>query len=117
MGLINGPPHFQHCMNEVLVESGMQTHAGVFIDDLGSGGTDHKTAANSLNAIMQALEDQHMLAGADKLGLGKDSMAFLRYLLKSGELHCDPTKMEAISRLVPLERRSHLRAFLGLAGY
>ena len=72
-------------------------HAGVFIDDLGSGGTDHKAAANSLNTILQALEDRHVLAGAGKLGLGKDSIAFLGYLLKAGKLHCDPAKTEAIS--------------------
>ena len=57
MDLRNGLPQFQHCMNNVLLEYGMQTHAGVFIDDLGSGGADHKAAANSLNSIMQALED------------------------------------------------------------
>ena len=104
-------------MNKVIVESGMQTRAGIFIDDLGSGGIDHKAAAKSLNSIMQALENQHVLAGADKLGLGEDSMAFLGYLLKVGELHCDPTKTEAIAYLVPPETCSHLRAFLGLAGY
>ena len=117
MGLRNGLPHFQCCMNKVLVESGMQTHVGVFIDDLGSGGADHQSATNSLNAIMQALEDRHMLEGAGKLGLGKDSMAFVGYQLKAEELHCDPAKTEAISRLVPPETHSHLRAFLGLAGY
>ena len=58
-----------------------------------------------------------MLAGADKLGLGKNSMAFLGYLLKAGELHCDPAKTEAIARFVLPKTRSHLRAFLGLAGY
>ena len=84
-------------MNKVLVESVMQMQAGVFINDLGSGGADHKAAANSLNSIMQALENGHMLAGADKVGLCEDSMAFLGYLLKAGELHCDPAKREAIS--------------------
>ena len=79
-------------MNKVLIKSGMQTHVGVFIDNLGSGSTDHKAAANSLYSIMQALEDRHMLVGADKLGLNKDSMAFLGYLLKAGKLHCDPAK-------------------------
>ena len=117
MGIRNGPPHFQRCMNKIIVESGMQTCAGIFIDDLGSGGVDHTAAAANLNTVMQALEDRHVLAGADKLGLGEESMAFLGYQLKAGELHCDPAKTDAISRLVPPETRSHLRAFLGLAGY
>ena len=108
MALRNELLHFQHCMNKVIVESGMKTCAGVFINDLGSGGTDHKAATKSINSIMQALEDQHVLAGADKLGLSKDSMAFFGYLLKTGELHCDPAKTEAIARLVPPETRSHL---------
>ena len=66
---------------------------------------------------MQALEDRHVLAGVDKLGLGEESMAFLGYQLKAGKLHCDPAKTDAISHLVPPETRSHLRIFLGLVGY
>lgn len=104
-------------MNKIIVESGMQTCAGIFIDNLGSGGVDHTVAAVNLNTGMQALENSHVFLGAGKLGLGEESMVFLGYQLKAGELHCDPAKTEAISRLVAPEMLSHLRTFLGLAGY
>ena len=104
-------------MNKIILMSGMQHTAGIFIDDLGSGGKDHPDAARQLDSMLQALESSHVLVGADKLGLGATAMPFLGYLLVRGELHCDPAKTEAISRLEPPETRSQLRAFLGLAGY
>lgn len=105
MGLRNGPPHFQRCMNKVVLESGLRDMAGIFIDDLGSGGKTHVEAAQNLRTMMQALSSRHVLAGADKLGLGWLEMPFLGYLLKEGQLHCDPAKTEAIGRLVPPETR------------
>ena len=71
MGIRNGPPHFQRCMNKVLLESGMQTEAGIFIDDLGGGGKTHLHAASNLDKLMSTLEDKHVLVGVDKLGLAR----------------------------------------------
>ena len=53
-----------------------------------------------------------MLAGADKLGLGEESMAFLGYQLKSGELHCDLAKTDAISHPILLKRAPIFAPFL-----
>ena len=52
MGLRNGPPHFQHCMNKIILTSGMYKIAGIFIDDMGSGGLDHKDSAHNSNAML-----------------------------------------------------------------
>ena len=92
-------------MNKVVLESGLRDMAGIFIDDLGSGGKTHVESAQNLRTMMQALSSRHVLAGADKLGLGWLEMPFLGYLLKEGQLHCDPAKTEAIGRLVPPETR------------
>ena len=106
MGLRNGPPHFQRCMNKIILTSGLQRIAGVFIDDLGSGGADHADCARNLDTMMQALESFHVQAGGDKLELGSTALPFLGYLLREGELHCDPAKTAAIERLIPPETRS-----------
>ena len=103
MGLRNGPPHFYRCMNKIILTSGLQRVAGVFIDDLGSGGSDHANCARSLNTMLEALESYHVQAGGDKLELGSTALPFLGYLLKEGELHCDPAKTAAIERLIPPE--------------
>ena len=117
MGLRNGPLHFQHCMNKIILTSGLQCIAGIFIDELGSGGADHADFARNLNLMLEALESYHVQAGGDKLELGSTALPFLGYLLKEGELHCDPSKTAAIERLIPPESRSQLQAFLGLARY
>ena len=78
----------------------------MFIDDLGSGGSDHANCAHNLDLMMQSLEAYHVQAGGDKLQLGSTALPFLGYLLKEGELHCDPAKTAAIERLIPPETRS-----------
>ena len=93
-------------MNKIILTSGLQRVAGVFIDDLGSGGCDHTDCARSLNTMLEALESYHVQAGGDKLELGSTALPFLGYLLKEGELHCDPAKTAAIERLIPPEMRS-----------
>ena len=76
MGIRNGPPHFQHCMNKLLLEAGMQDEAGIFIDDLGGGGKTHAQAISNFDKLPAMLEDRHVLVGVDKLGLGEESLAF-----------------------------------------
>ena len=104
-------------MNKIILTSGLQCIAGIFIDDLGSGGADHADIAHNLNLMLEALESYHVQAGGDKLELGSTALPLLGYLLKEGELHCDPSKTAAIKHLIPPETRSQLRALLGLADY
>ena len=86
--------------------AGLQGKAGCFIDDLGTGGSSHKEAADRLDQLLSGLEAHCFKAGADKFCLGHDAIPFLGFLIKEGSLLADPAKVDAIKRLVPPTTRS-----------
>ena len=63
------------------------------------------------------LQSANFKAGATKVFLGLEEMAFLGFLLQDGQIKPDPEKVISIKRLQPPHTRSELRAFLGLTGY
>ena len=50
-------------MSKIILTSGLQRIAGIFIDDLGSGGADHADCARNLSLTLEALESYHVQAG------------------------------------------------------
>jgi len=90
---------------------------GCFIDDLATGGHNHKHNAANAAKMFAMLADRKLLAGANKVFLGLTEIHFLGFLLKDGAVHPDPDKTSAISALRPPRTRSELRGFLGLTGY
>ena len=50
-----------------------------FIDNLGSGGTDHPSAAHALGQLLSALSSAHFMVGADKVWAGYSTLAFLGF--------------------------------------
>ena len=69
-------------MNKIILTSGLQHIAGIFIDDLGSVGADHADCARNLNLMLEALESCHVQAGGDELEVGSIALPFLGYLLR-----------------------------------
>ena len=65
----------------MLQESGLLTDAGAFIDDVGSGGDDHASAAARLDTVLAALISRRLKAGADKLHCGLTQMPFLGHTI------------------------------------
>ena len=116
-GVRNGPPAFQRAMQQALGEAGLGDKAGCFIDDVATGGANHRQGVKNLRDLFAALEAKHLLAGADKVELGLEVVNFLGYQLKEGNLHPDPEKTAAIDRLAPPRTRTEVRGFLGLTGY
>ena len=104
-------------MSEAIARAGLTDQVGCFIDDLATGGADHASAAANTGLMLQMLEDNHLLASAQKVFLGLAEVRFLGFLLKDESMLPDPAKTEAIDRLLPPETRSEVRGFLGITGY
>ena len=56
MGVRNGPPHFQRCVNTVLAAASLQRTTGAFIDDLMNGAKDHASNVLAVDQLLAALE-------------------------------------------------------------
>lgn len=87
------------------------------MDDLATGGHNHKGSAANTAEMFAMLKKRGLKAGADKIFMGLTELKFLGYLIKDGKLYPDPDKVEAIKRLLPPTTRSEVRSFLGLTGY
>jgi hypothetical protein len=116
-GVRNGPPCFQRAISQAIHTHGLASMVAAFIDDLATGGKGHQHSAANCRKMFAMLEASNFKAGATKVFLGQEELAFLGYLLQDGALKPDPEKVVAIDRLLPPETRSELRAFLGLTGY
>ncbi len=78
-GVRNGPPAFQRAMASTLGKAGLGDRAACFIDDVGTGGATHEEGVQNIRDLFAALEDSHLLAGADKVTLGLEVVNFLGY--------------------------------------
>lgn len=116
-GVRNGPPAFQRAINVALAAHKLTDIIAGFIDDLATGGVDHKQAAANTARMFAMLRDYNLKAGAEKVFLGLEEVQFLGYTLKGGNISPDGEKVAAIERLLPPQTRTEVRAFLGLTGY
>jgi hypothetical protein len=80
-GLRNGPPAFQRAVHAILEAAGLAGIIGQFIDDLATGGTDHRHAAANCKKMFTTLQAANFKAGATKVFLGLEELAFLGFLL------------------------------------
>ncbi len=86
-------------MATTLGQAGLGEKAGVFIDDVATGGANHREGVQNVRQLFAALEGAHLLAGADKVSLGLTSVSFLGYKLEGGNIYPDPEKTAAIEKL------------------
>ena len=70
MGVRNGPPHFQRCVNHVLQSKGLYDSVGSFIDDLCNGATDHRANLAAVEKLLEALAAHTFRLGAGKFEVG-----------------------------------------------
>ena len=69
-GVRNGPPHFQRTMNLAIREAGLGKIVQCFIDDLATGGGNHKTCAANTGKMFAMLKRRRLKVGADKIFTG-----------------------------------------------
>lgn len=106
MGVRNGPPHFQRCVNLVLAEGHLQRSTGAFIDDLMNGAADHRSNLQEAHRLLQALAKSNFRAGAGKILLGEEKLVAMGFVVAAGTISPDPERTVAIHRLQPPLNRS-----------
>lgn len=57
---------------------------GAFIDDLATGGSSHAHNAKNTGKMFAMLKDLNLKAGAEKVFLGLEEIAFLGFKLSAG---------------------------------
>ena len=96
MGVRNGPPHFQRCVNHVLQQRGLYDSVGSFIDDLCNGAADHPTNLEAVEKLLGALAAHTFRLGAGKFEVGAAQLQAFGYLVRDGKLLAEPDRVAAI---------------------
>ena len=84
MGVRNGPPHFQRCVNLTLAEAGLHGEVGSFIDDLCNGATDHPRNLEAVGRLLAALHKVNFRLGAGKFELGAQELCIFGFVVAGG---------------------------------
>ena len=88
-----------------------------FIDDLIITGTDEDNHLQSLERVLQRLQQCGLRCGLNKCRFMEDSVTYLGHKIDAAGLHPLPDKVDAIVRAPAPRNVTQLRSFLGLVNY
>lgn len=115
-GLSNAPAVFQRLMNRVLGTL-KGSVALCYLDDILIPAKDWKELISRLRSVLQALREANLTLRLSKCAFGKDSVDFLGFHLKNGEIHPGYEKVRAINKFPRPMNVHEVRGFLGLTGF
>ena len=98
-------------------EANLTEQCSGFVDDFGVGGFDDDDLIENLRRLFTTMAAHNYKLGADKIHLGYTEVVFLGYKIAGNKILPDPEKVVAITRLLPPQTKTQVRAFLGITGY
>ena len=115
-GVTNGPPSFHQLMHSVLGHL-LRKCVLFFFDDILIFSKSYKEHLEHLQLVFEALRKHQLYAKISKCTFAQDRVEYLGYVITAAGVSTDPAKVEAIVQCPTPENVTHLRSFLGLAGY
>eukprot|EP00854_Cymbomonas_tetramitiformis_P034705 gene34705-biopygen35871 len=115
MGLTNSPATFQRRM---LSAFGDLSFVKIFLDDcivISKGGV--REHIDNLRQFLTRCREKRVFLKRKKMKLMRDSIRFLGHTISKEGSKPQHDKVEAVRNWPPLENVTHVRQFLGLAGY
>ncbi len=115
-GLTNAPAAFQGAMND-LFRRYLDDFVVVFLDDILIYSKDPEKHLEHLRIVLEVLAKHQFYAKLSKCSFGQTSIEFLGHIVDTQGIRVDPKKTEAVSKWPLPTSVTHVRAFLGMAGY
>jgi hypothetical protein len=115
-GLCNAPAAFQRRITQVL-RPFLGESALVYLDDILVYSRDAATHTKHVREILSALLEARLFVKLSKCSFHQSEVAFLGFLVGSGGLRADPSKIRAVNRWEPPKSKSELQSFLGFANF
>lgn len=115
-GLCNSPASFQRMVDH-LITGDMRNFCCPYLDDLLVHSASFEEHLQHVEAVLIALENANLRAHAKKCEFGLDEVKYLGHKVSAAGIAPDPSKIEAIQKMLPPQSVTDIRSFLGITGY
>jgi len=115
-GLKNAPASFQ-CMMELVFQDQIGKHLAVFVDDLNVYSLTFEEHLQHLRIVFEKCRKYGLKLKKKKCHFACERLEFLGHVVGSDGLTVDERKVEAVKEYGELKNKTHVRQFLGMAGY
>ena len=116
-GLCNSPATFQHMMNDLFRDMIDEGWLVIYMDDMLVFSKDKETHRRRTQRILQRLRENDLFLKAEKCIFDAVEVEFLGLIVKPGELHMDPVKLQGIQDWPTPENVKQVRSFLGFGNF
>ncbi|KAM7312087.1 uncharacterized protein ISCGN_008992 [Ixodes scapularis] len=114
-GLKNAPFCFSRMMDRIL--RGAESYALPYLDDIAIFSTTWADHMNHLSDVFERLRSAGLTAKPSKCQLARGEVRYLGHIVGQGLRRPDELKVEAVRDFPRPEKKTGIRAFLGLTGY
>ena len=116
MGITNGPPTFQACMQEALGDL-LQKNCMVYLDDILVYSKSFEEHLEHIQEVMKRLQKAGLKIKPNKCVFAAEEVKYLGHRVSANGIHCDHMKIAAVKKMPLPSNKKDLLTFLGLAQY
>lgn len=117
MGLSNAPATFQHTMNTIFAERGLNKYVAVYLDDILIYSKTPEEHVQHLRTVLEVLREHKFYCKPSKCQFNRSELKYLGHIVGAGGIKPDPGKVSKVKEWPVPGTVGEVRSFLGLATY
>lgn len=115
-GFTNAPAIFEALINDVLRDF-LNRFVFVYLDDILIFSRDPQNHQNHVRQVLQRFLENKLFVKAEKCDFHVSSVSFLGYIIETGRVRADPSKIQAVAEWPTPLNGKQLQRFLGFANF
>jgi hypothetical protein len=115
--LTNSPATFQAMMNHLFHDLVMEGKVIIYLDNILIFSKDLNKHCKITQRVLQILRENKLSLKPKKCEFEETETKYLGMIIGNGEIHMDPTKVQAISEWPNPKNKNELQQFLGFTNF